>query len=167
MSSTDRPTPKRYRYYFELEAENRGYEVAVHALQMEVADLETENRELQARVEQLSMVRELRARVTELEAEVYRIAGIEDTEYDRIRELEAALREALQCGLPPHDVSGERMWNEARTALADSSGEQTCRCIWRPEDGGHATSCGYYYYMPMVGDFCPHCGKRIEITDEA
>ena len=42
--------------------------------------------------------------------------------HKRVKELEGALRQAMMCGLPPHDVSGQRMWEEARAAL---SGEQT------------------------------------------
>ena len=41
-------------------------------------------------------------RITELEAEVYRIAGIEDTEYDRIRELEAEVAKAQSRDIVLH-----------------------------------------------------------------
>lgn len=51
-----------------------------------------------------------------------------------IARLEAALRNALACGLPPHDVSGQRMWQEAREALADEgAGGGERRTLWNSD----------------------------------
>ena len=40
-------------------------------------------------------------------------------ERDRAERMKKALKKALITGLPPHDVSGQRMWQEAREVLED------------------------------------------------
>ncbi len=41
--------------------------------------------------------------------------------YGEVKSLREGLQLALMCGLPPHDVSGQAMWQRAREALATAS----------------------------------------------
>ena len=42
-----------------------------------------------------------------------------EVERDRAEKMKKALKKALITGLPPHDVSGQRMWQEAQEALEE------------------------------------------------